>query len=313
MQRKLLFPFLAALLITASSSSFSDDHSQDADAFGGQTDLGGEPPAPPPPPTATQVPAPTATQAPATAPTPAPTATQAPAGSAAPTATQAPPPAGAPPGGGQLQTAAQVVWVRGTVKATYPDQTARVLARGSAVYEKDTINTEGDGSGEISFTDNTIVTLNPSTVFKIEQYFFNQEKPSQGGQYVMNLVKGGFRTVTGFVAKAQPANYQVKTPVATIGVRGTDYQGVCPKTPGQCAFGLLHGKGVTMENEAGIFNLTPDMPYGTINTSTSAAILSKTAPGILGKPLQVTPANSPASSGGKSGGGGGGNCGILIN
>ncbi|HSW70459.1 MAG TPA: FecR family protein, partial [Gammaproteobacteria bacterium] len=149
-------------------------------------------------------------------------------------ATAATPPSSANPSASsikdsKLQPAGQIVWVSGAVKATYPEQTPRILARGSMVYEKDTIVTDSSGSGQLAFTDNSMVTLNPGSTFVIEQYYFNQEKPEQGGQSVMNLLKGGFRAVTGFVAKAAPANYQVKTPVATIGVRGTDFQGSCPR------------------------------------------------------------------------------------
>jgi hypothetical protein len=37
------------------------------------------------------------------------------------------------------------------------------------------------------------------------------------------LLKGGFRAVSGAIGSADPAEYRVNTPVATIGIRGTDY------------------------------------------------------------------------------------------
>lgn len=37
------------------------------------------------------------------------------------------------------------------------------------------------------------------------------------------LLKGGFRAVSGLIGKSDPAEYRVSTPVATIGIRGTDY------------------------------------------------------------------------------------------
>ncbi|MGH8446844.1 MAG: hypothetical protein ACREVL_16350, partial [Solimonas sp.] len=39
----------------------------------------------------------------------------------------------------------------------------------------------------------------------------------------LRLLKGGFRTVSGLIGKANPDEYRVTTPVATIGIRGTDY------------------------------------------------------------------------------------------
>ena len=207
----------------------------------------------------------------------------------------------------ELQPAGQIVWVSGSVKATYPEQTPRVLARGSMIYEKDTVVTDSASSGQLSFTDNSMVTLTPASTFIIEQYYFNQEKPQQG-QTVMNLVKGGFRAVTGFVAKAAPSSYQIKTPVATIGVRGTDFQGSCPKIPGPCAFGLLHGRDLILINAAGTFTATPETPYASVASYTSKAVLSKLPPDILGNPPAITPANAPPPSKGV-----GSNCGILIN
>ncbi len=37
------------------------------------------------------------------------------------------------------------------------------------------------------------------------------------------LLKGGFRAVSGLIGKADPSEYLISTPVATIGIRGTDY------------------------------------------------------------------------------------------
>ncbi len=207
-----------------------------------------------------------------------------------------------------LQPAGQVVWVSGTVKASYPEQTPRVLARGAVVYEKDTIVTDDSSSGQISFTDNSMITLNPKSSLVIEQYYFDQQKPAQGGQTVLNLLKGGFRTITGFVAKTAPANYQMKTPVATIGVRGTDYQGSCVSA-GSCAFALLGGKGLVLNNAAGTYELTPETPYASIAGFTTQAVITKVPSGMLGKPPIITPANAPPPNSNK----GGGNCGILIN
>ena len=43
------------------------------------------------------------------------------------------------------------------------------------------------------------------------------------GRAFFRLLKGGFRAVTGLVGRRDRSNYRVATPVATIGIRGTDY------------------------------------------------------------------------------------------
>ncbi len=120
------------------------------------------------------------------------------------------------------QKIGQVVWVQGSVQSSSSSGTPHALQRRSAIYEHDTITTGASGSGEIVFTDNSIVTLRADTTFKVDQYKFNPNTPNDN-KYVASVAKGGFRTITGLISKAHPDNYQVNTPVATIGVRGTDY------------------------------------------------------------------------------------------
>lgn len=45
----------------------------------------------------------------------------------------------------------------------------------------------------------------------------------QGSRAFFKLLKGGFRAVSGLIGKADRNEYRVSTPVATIGIRGTDY------------------------------------------------------------------------------------------
>src|SRR5690606_38875231 len=67
-----------------------------------------------------------------------------------------------------------------------------------------------------------LVALREGTTFKIDQYKFNVSTPSEN-KYVAGVAKGGFRTITGLISKSNPDGYEVRTPVATIGVRGTVY------------------------------------------------------------------------------------------
>ncbi len=122
----------------------------------------------------------------------------------------------------------KVVWVKGNfiamLKMDDGKEKSRTLEKSSAIYLHDTLVTEKNTQAQIVFTDNTLMTFKPDTKFYIKNYGY--EKKDDGktvGRYVMDLVEGGFRTITGLIAKTNPNNYQVNTPVATIGVRGTDY------------------------------------------------------------------------------------------
>ncbi len=116
----------------------------------------------------------------------------------------------------------QMVWVSGSVKAVSSDQKSRELQRRSPIFEQDTITTGASSGGQIVFTDNSVVALRSDTVFKVDHYQFHPDSPDNDA-YVASVAKGGFRTITGLISKSKPDSYQVNTPVATIGVRGTEY------------------------------------------------------------------------------------------
>lgn len=116
----------------------------------------------------------------------------------------------------------RVVWVKGMFKALMDNKEERILQKKSVIYLHDQLITDTNSQGQIVFTDQTMMTLRSNSKFNIDQYHFEPEDKSSGN-YVMNLVKGGFRTITGLIAKNNPNKYQVNTPVATIGVRGTEY------------------------------------------------------------------------------------------
>ena len=46
---------------------------------------------------------------------------------------------------------------------------------------------------------------------------------NDGDEATLNLVSGGLRVITGAMAKTNPENYKVRTPVALMGVRGTEF------------------------------------------------------------------------------------------
>lgn len=120
-------------------------------------------------------------------------------------------------------TAASVVLSIGKNYAQQPEQEARPLKRKSEVFSNDQISTGPKGQLQLRFTDGSRLSLRPETLFHIENYQFDGNKPKDGSS-VYRLIKGGLRTITGTISSANTDNYRVNTPIATIGVRGTDYE-----------------------------------------------------------------------------------------
>ena len=126
----------------------------------------------------------------------------------------------------------KVLITSGDAVATSDNGEKRSLNRGSVINKGDTIETDS-ARAQIRFSDGSLVALRPNTSFKVEEYSFNgQQDGSERGIY--NLLKGGFRTISGAIGQVNKSNYRVKTPVATIGIRGTHY-GITLCTGGSCA------------------------------------------------------------------------------
>lgn len=117
---------------------------------------------------------------------------------------------------------AKVVWVDGVFKAMNDKGVERDLKRKSPIYLHDTLVTNGTSQAEVAFTDNTLTTFHQNTKYTIKDYAYSPNKKG-AGKFTAELVAGGFRTITGSIAKNNPNNYATNMPVATIGVRGTDY------------------------------------------------------------------------------------------
>jgi hypothetical protein len=115
----------------------------------------------------------------------------------------------------------RVEFVVGSVNALGQDGNARSLAKGGEINNGDTIQTI-DGRAQIRFSDGGYISLQPNTEFKVEDYTYNG-KADGSEKGFFSLVKGGLRAITGAIGHTNKQAYRVNTPVATIGIRGTEY------------------------------------------------------------------------------------------
>lgn len=118
--------------------------------------------------------------------------------------------------------AGRVDFVIGEVNATAPDGKVRALAKGSELSEGDTLATGANGRAQVRFTDGAYSSIQPRSQFKIDQYHY-EDKSDGSEKGFFSLLKGGLRTITGAIGRVNRKTYQVATPTATIGIRGTEY------------------------------------------------------------------------------------------
>ncbi len=112
-----------------------------------------------------------------------------------------------------------VVASRGTVIATAKGD-SRELKQGDEIFVDDEILTAPKSFAVLQFLDGAKVTVKPNSEIVIEDYVYNGDADDKA---TLSLVSGGLRVITGAMAKNNPENYKVKTPVALMGVRGTEF------------------------------------------------------------------------------------------
>ena len=92
---------------------------------------------------------------------------------------------------------------------------------GDFLYEKDVIQTGGDGAIGITFTDNTAMSTGPNSEVALEEYRFDSN--NFNGAMLTDMRKGTLAMVSGDIARSSPGAMKVKTPTAILGVRGTRF------------------------------------------------------------------------------------------
>ncbi|MBT8136364.1 MAG: FecR family protein [Gammaproteobacteria bacterium] len=140
--------------------------------------------------------------------------------------------------------AGKMLYVSGTVTAERDKNV--ILKKDDAVYEQDLVVTAARSRGQLLMRDGSKYALRADTRFFIEEYFLagDQREQADGSVVVAaddgavtQLIKGGFRTITGSIGRSSHEDYTVDTPAATMGIRGTHYSvvwcaGDCRLPPG---------------------------------------------------------------------------------
>ena len=106
--------------------------------------------------------------------------------------------------------------------AQAPGAPARKLAAGDPVYAAERIRTGAGTVLQIEFTDQGRFTLGPNAEFEVSRY---SHATGAGDAFFSRVLKGAFRFVTGLIARKERQNLQVGVVVATIGIRGTHFEG----------------------------------------------------------------------------------------
>ncbi len=115
----------------------------------------------------------------------------------------------------------KVVSLQNSVEAKLDEDGAwRILSVKSDVYEKDTIRTGEDSQARIFFVDESTVSVGPETTIKIEKLLCSPSKNQREGS--LKLLAGKARFDVGKLF-SKDSTFEVKTPTAVAGVKGTSF------------------------------------------------------------------------------------------
>jgi len=118
--------------------------------------------------------------------------------------------------------AGKTILARGAVVATdATSEQQRSLKRRDTVYGVDKITTGEKSKAQFSMSDGGLIALKENSVLNIANYEF--DAATQQGSASIELIKGGLRSISG-VIKKNGGSYNVKTPVGSIGIRGTHFE-----------------------------------------------------------------------------------------
>lgn len=146
----------------------------------------------------------------------------------------------------------QVVLIQGNPLVERADKHL-FLKRKDKLFTGDRIITPIGSKILFRLNDQSTVSLAENTQFELTRY--NYDTKSDKSDISFSMLKGAFRTITGNIGKQKEPKFEIHTPVATIGVRGTDFWGgfIFSKA---LDVTMLSGKGVYVTNDSGAIELT---------------------------------------------------------
>ena len=130
--------------------------------------------------------------------------------------------------------AGKAIFVAPPVTVQHGSQGAATLKQGDAVDQGDTVVTGAKARAQLLMADGARIALRSGSSFRIDAFQLpaavnaptTATAVNADGRSFATLVKGGLRTTSGAIGKKNPAAYELRTPVGTLGIRGTDYAAV---------------------------------------------------------------------------------------
>lgn len=201
-----------------------------------------------------------------------------------------------PVGAAATEPAGRVIFSTGEVTAVNEAGFRRPLTRNDVVYPGETVRTAGRGMVDIRMRDDALIALEPESRFAVERYGVDDG----AGEVVLRFLRGTLRTITGSIGKDGRDTYEMRTPVATIGVRGTQYalqfcDAGCARADRPAGlYGRVDDGAIAVTNEAGSEVMARDDYFYVADSDVAPRRLLRPPQGVLG----IVPGGDDAAAGG---------------
>jgi hypothetical protein len=151
-----------------------------------------------------------------------------------------------------------------------------VASKGSAVEKMDTVSTNSQGRFRITFNDSTTVNITENSRLLVDDFVYDGGGSSKG-KLGLRVALGTVRYTSGKIAHGNGKGVNIRTPTATIAVRGTDFV-MSVDEAGRSTVVLVP----ECYNELDITKQTAECPNGMIDVITASGVVT------LDKPFQAT-------------------------
>ncbi len=114
-------------------------------------------------------------------------------------------------------------FVAGEVSVVSQGGAAKPARKGTPLSVGETVMSAKSGLAQIKMADGATVVVQPETRVSVAE--FRYEGVEDGNEKVRyRLERGGIRSITGAIGRSHKDNYVIETPIAHMGVRGTDHE-----------------------------------------------------------------------------------------
>ncbi|MGV6809889.1 MAG: FecR family protein [bacterium] len=116
----------------------------------------------------------------------------------------------------------KVMWVRGQAYVQDASGKQQAIQQGMVIFARSRIITSARAQVGLRMVDGATKQIQANSEFLIDIYDYHAEQPEKS-KVKMKLIEGKARSRTGKAGEAAKHNYRLNTPVAAIGIRGTEF------------------------------------------------------------------------------------------